>query len=256
MKEEGRGKKEEERRKKEEGRRKKEEGSRKKEEVEIFTLFPSFHLPLSPSPSPPISPSPNLPLSPSPNLPRIIAGVDEVGRGALFGPVVAAACILPDEVLEELVSCGVRDSKQLSAAARSRLAAKIRAVAVDCQIGAASVKEIDRLNILQASLLAMKRAILKLNVTPDLCLVDGNQRIPNLAIDQETMVKGDARSIQIAAASIVAKVWRDELILRMAVKYPEYDLTNNKGYGTAKHKLALELYGASVFHRTSFSPCR
>jgi ribonuclease HII len=182
--------------------------------------------------------------------------VDEVGRGALFGPVVAAACILPSEVLEELVSCGVRDSKQLSAVARSRLAAQIRAAAVDCQIGAASVKEIDRLNILQASLLAMKRAILKLNVRPDLCLVDGNQKIPNLPIAQQTMVKGDSRSIQIAAASIVAKVWRDELIGRMALKYPEYDLTNNKGYGTAKHRLALELYGASVFHRVSFSPCR
>ncbi len=174
----------------------------------------------------------------------------------MFGPVVAAACILPEEVADELASCGVRDSKQLSASARSRLAVKIRAVAVDCQIGVASVREIDRLNILQASLLAMKRAILKLNVTPDLCLVDGNQRIPNLSIAQETMVKGDARSIQIAAASIVAKVWRDELIVRLAVKYPEYDLTNNKGYGTAKHKLGLERCGASVLHRVSFSPCR
>ncbi|MEG3858970.1 ribonuclease HII [Microcoleus sp. herbarium12] len=241
MKEEGRGKKQE-------ARSKKQEARSKKQEVEIFTLFPSFHLPISPSFS--------VSLSPSPNLAPIIAGVDEVGRGALFGPVVAAACILPDEVLDELVSCGVRDSKQLSATARSRLAVKIRAVAVDCQIGAASVREIDRLNILQASLLAMKRAILKLNVQPDLCLVDGNQKIPNLSIDQETMIKGDSRSIQIAAASIVAKVWRDELILRMAIKYPEYDLTNNKGYGTAKHKLALEQFGVSVFHRVSFSPCR
>ncbi|MGL5061144.1 MAG: ribonuclease HII [Microcoleus sp.] len=229
---------------KEEGRGKKEEGRGKKEEVEIFTLFPSFHLPLSPPP----------PLFPSTF--SVIAGVDEVGRGALFGPVVAAACILPDEVLDDLVSCGVRDSKQLSAANRSRLAQKIRAVAVDCQIGAASVKEIDRLNILQASLLAMKRAILKLKVAPDLCLVDGNQMIPNLSIAQQTMVKGDARSIHIAAASIIAKVWRDELILRMALKYPEYDLTNNKGYGTAKHRLALERYGRSVWHRQSFSPCQ
>ncbi|MEG3975757.1 ribonuclease HII [Microcoleus sp. herbarium8] len=236
-----------------EGGGKKEEGRTKNKKVEIFTLFPSFHL----------SPSPNLPLSSlseaegqSPSRTQIIAGVDEVGRGALFGPVVAAACILPDEVIDELASCGVRDSKQLSAAARSRLALKIRAVAVDCQIGVASVREIDRLNILQASLLAMKRAILKLNVTPDLCLVDGNQRIPNLAIAQETMIKGDARSIQIAAASIVAKVWRDELIVRLAVKYPEYDLKNNKGYGTSKHKLALERCGASVFHRLSFSPCQ
>jgi ribonuclease HII len=236
---------------KEEGTRNKEQGTRKREKEEIFTLFPSFHLPLPPSPSPPLSPSP-----PPHSLSQIIAGVDEVGRGALFGPVVAAACILPEGVLDELAALGVKDSKQLSAAARSRLAVKIRAVAVDCQIGVASVKEIDRLNILQASLLAMKRAILKLNVTPDLCLVDGNQRIPNLSIDQETMVKGDARSIQIAAASIVAKVWRDELILRMAVKYPEYDLINNKGYGTAKHKLGLESYGRSAFHRLSFSPCR
>ncbi len=196
--------------------------------------------------------SPSSPLSSS----QIIAGVDEVGRGALFGPVVAAACILPIELLDELASCGVRDSKQLSAANRSRLALKIRAVAVDCQVGVASVEEIDSLNILQASLLAMKRAILKLKVTPDLCLVDGNQRIPNLAIEQETMIKGDSRSIQIAAASIVAKVWRDELIVSLAVKYPEYDLINNKGYGTAKHKLALENHGVSVLHRMSFSPCQ
>ena len=238
---------------KEEGSRKQEAGRKKKEEVEIFTLFPSFHLPLPPSSPLPLSPFPSP--SPSPHS-QIIAGVDEVGRGALFGPVVAAACILPSSLLDELASWGVRDSKQLSAANRSRLAVKIREVAVDCQIGVASVTEIDRLNILQASLLAMKRAILKLKVTPDLCLVDGNQRIPNLSIEQETMVKGDSRSIQIAAASIVAKVWRDELIVRLAVKYPEYDLTNNKGYGTTKHKLGLERYGRSAFHRLSFSPCR
>ncbi|MEK0181893.1 MAG: ribonuclease HII [Oscillatoriales cyanobacterium] len=239
--------KEEGRRKTADGKPQTQKGRGKTEAVEIFTLFPSFHLP--------VPPSTGIPLSPS-SSPQLVAGVDEVGRGALFGPVVAAACILPIELLDELVNCGVRDSKQLSASARSRLAVKIRAVAVDCQIGVASVTEIDRLNILQASLLAMKRAIVKLNVTPDLCLVDGNQRIPNLPIAQETMVKGDSRSIQIAAASIVAKVWRDELILRLAVKYPEYDLTNNKGYGTAKHKLGLERYGRSAFHRKSFSPCR
>ncbi|MDF0554674.1 ribonuclease HII [Kamptonema sp. UHCC 0994] len=185
-----------------------------------------------------------------------MAGVDEVGRGAWFGPVVAAACILPPEALEELAALGVRDSKQLSPAARSRLAVKIQAMAVDCQIGVASVREIDRMNILQASLLAMKRAILKLNTLPELCLIDGNQRIPHLAIAQQTMIKGDQRSLVIAAASIVAKVWRDELIVRMAVKFPEYDLTNNKGYGTPKHRLGLERYGTSPFHRMSFSPCR
>jgi ribonuclease HII len=185
--------------------------------------------------------------------------VDEVGRGAWFGPVVAAACILPDDVLEELRALGVRDSKQLSAAKRSQLAVKIQAVAIDCQIGVASVREIDRINILQASLLAMKRAILKLKTTPELCLIDGNQRIPNLVMPttgytyaQQTIIKGDQQSLAIAAASIVAKVWRDELIVRMAVKYPDYDLTNNKGYGTAKHRLGLANCGRSPFHRTSF----
>ncbi|HLO48678.1 MAG TPA: ribonuclease HII [Kamptonema sp.] len=197
------------------------------------------------------------------NSPSTIAGVDEVGRGAWFGPVVAAACILPDVALSELATLGVRDSKQLSPAARSRLAIKIQAVAVDCQIGVASVREIDKFNILQASLLAMKRAILKLKTTPELCLIDGNQRIPNLVMSttgyayaQQTIIKGDQKSLVIAAASIVAKVWRDELIVRMAVKYPDYDLTNNKGYGTAKHRLGLERFGPTPFHRTSFSPCR
>jgi ribonuclease HII len=201
----------------------------------------------------------SLPLSSSSSLPTIIAGVDEVGRGAWFGPVVAAACILPDDVLEELKALGVRDSKQLSASKRSQLAVKIQAVAIDCQIGVASVREIDRINILQASLLAMKRAILKLKTIPELCLIDGNQGIPNLvmpttgyAYAQQTIIKGDQQSLAIAAASIVAKVWRDELIIRMAVKYPDYDLTNNKGYGTAKHRLGLARCGRSPFHRTSF----
>ncbi len=194
----------------------------------------------------------SLTISPSSTPPSIIAGVDEVGRGAWFGPVVAAACILPDDVLEELKALGVRDSKQLSASKRSQLAVKIQAVAIDCQIGVASVREIDRINILQASLLAMKRAILKLKTTPELCLIDGNQRIPNFNLPQQTIIKGDQQSLAIAAASIVAKVWRDELIIRMAVKYPDYDLTNNKGYGTAKHRLGLARCGRSPFHRTSF----
>ena len=230
--------------------------SREKREGENLLFAPLLPLPCAPVPRP--TSAPPLPISPS-----VIAGVDEVGRGAWFGPVVAAACILPPEALEELAALGVRDSKQLSPAARSRLAVKIQAMAVDCQIGVASVREIDRMNILQASLLAMKRAILKLNTLPELCLIDGNQRIPHLvmpmtgyAYAQETMIKGDRRSLVIAAASIVAKVWRDELIVRMAVKFPEYDLTNNKGYGTPKHRLGLERCGVSPFHRTSFSPCR
>lgn len=183
----------------------------------------------------------------------VVAGVDEVGRGALFGPVVAAACILSEEKAGELATCGVRDSKQLSPSARNRLATQIQALAVDCQIGVASVREIDQFNILQASLLAMKRSILKLKISPDLCLIDGNQRIPNLGIPQQTLVKGDQQSIAIAAASIVAKVWRDQLIVRLAAKYPEYDLANNKGYGTTKHRQALMDYGRSPLHRKSFS---
>lgn len=185
-----------------------------------------------------------------------IAGVDEVGRGALFGPVVAAAVILPDPALPDLSRAGVTDSKQLSAHQRAELAVQIRTFALDCQIGYASVEEIDRLNILQASLLAMKRSILKLKVPPELCLVDGNQSIPGLPFRQQNLVKGDQRSLAIAAASILAKVWRDELMVRLANKYPMYDLAINKGYGTPKHRLALQQFGPSRFHRRSFAPCR
>lgn len=186
----------------------------------------------------------------------LIAGVDEVGRGALFGPVVAAAVLLSEEAAEQLRGAGVRDSKQLSHKIRCRLAEQIQAIALDCKIGIASVREIDRLNILQATLLAMKRSIEKLKPPPELCLVDGNQRIPHLSIPQQTVIKGDQTSVVIASASIVAKVWRDQLIVRLAPKYPEYELINNKGYGTKKHREALQLYGASSQHRLSFKPCQ
>lgn len=184
-----------------------------------------------------------------------IAGVDEVGRGALFGPVVAAAVILPDSVLANLAIAGVTDSKLLSASKRRRLAVQIRCLAVACQIGSASVREIDRLNILQASLLAMKRSILKLPVQPEFCLIDGNQRVPGLLIPQEPLIKGDQKSIVIAAASILAKVWRDELLTRLAVRYPQYGFATNKGYGTAMHRQAIQKYGITPYHRKSFSPC-
>lgn len=186
----------------------------------------------------------------------LIAGVDEVGRGALFGPVVAAAVILRDEALPALAIAGVTDSKLLSAVQRSTLAAQIRSCAVAYQVCYASVREIERLNILQASLLAMKRAVFKLTVAPDLCLIDGNQRVPGLCLPQQTMIKGDQRSLSIAAASILAKVWRDELITRLSSKYPQYNLASNKGYGTPAHRLALQQHGPSRFHRRSFSPCR
>ncbi len=186
----------------------------------------------------------------------VIAGVDEVGRGALFGPVVAAAVILSEEAIAKLTLAGVKDSKKLSPAARSRLAILIKAIAIDCKISWASVREIDRLNILQASLLAMKRSILKLQPTPDLCLIDGNQKVPQLSIAQQTIIKGDSSSIVIASASIIAKVWRDELIVRLSRKYPQYDLVSNKGYGTAKHRQALQQFGPTSQHRQSFTPCQ
>lgn len=185
-----------------------------------------------------------------------IAGVDEVGRGALLGPVVAAAVILPATAIADLQEAGVTDSKQLSARQRQRLATQIQATAIDCKIGIASVAEIDRLNILQASLLAMQRAILRLQPLPQLCLIDGNQRIPTLAIPQQTLVQGDRQSLVIAAASIVAKVWRDRLLVRLAERYPAYDLATNKGYGTAKHRQAIQMVGICRQHRRSFSPCR
>lgn len=187
---------------------------------------------------------------------RLAAGVDEVGRGALFGPVVAAAVILPGSALPQLALAGVKDSKQLSALRRLRLAQDIQGLALDWRIGYATSWEIDQINILQASLLAMKRAVLKLKVQPDICLVDGKQSLPNLPIPQQTMVKGDERSLQIAAASVVAKVWRDELLTRLAAKYPNYDLVANKGYGTQRHLLGLQHHGPSRLHRMSFSPCR
>ncbi|HEY9622057.1 MAG TPA: ribonuclease HII [Crinalium sp.] len=186
----------------------------------------------------------------------LVAGVDEVGRGALFGPVIAAAVILPDSAAADLVAAGVTDSKLLSAAQREQLAAQIKAVALSCQVGMASVQEIDRFNILQASLLAMRRAILRLNPVPDLCLIDGNQLVPELTIPQQTLVKGDQRSLAIAAASIVAKVWRDALIVRLDRRYPNYGLASHKGYGTVKHRLAIQQFGTTAQHRQSFSPCR
>ncbi len=186
----------------------------------------------------------------------IVAGVDEVGRGALFGPVVAGAVILTEQSAHDLKQRGVTDSKKLSPAQRDRLYEDILSSSVSCRVGMASVQEIDRLNILQASLLAMHRAICRLSPQPSLCLVDGNQSIPNLAIAQETIVQGDQHSTHIAAASIIAKVWRDRLIIRLSKQFPGYDLSTNKGYGTPTHRKALETFGVTRFHRLSFKTCR
>ena len=185
-----------------------------------------------------------------------IAGVDEVGRGALFGPVVAGAVILSPKQAQQLAQHGVTDSKKISAQLREALFDDIRHSSIACAIGLASVAEIDRINILQASLLAMRRAIARLSSPPSLCLIDGNHTIPNLDIPQKTIIKGDESSLAIASASIIAKVWRDRLITRMGQRFPQYDLASNKGYGTQKHRNAIRQWGASRYHRLSFKPCQ
>lgn len=185
----------------------------------------------------------------------LIAGVDEVGRGALFGSVVAATVMLPQSASSQLIELGVKDSKRLSSRQRRALIEPIKQVVTGWQIGYASVAEIDELNILHASLLAMKRCVSGLSVAPDLCLVDGKFAIPNLDLPQQTVIKGDLRSPVIAAASILAKEWRDELIVNFARKYPEYNLAKNKGYPTAKHLAAIKQYGITPEHRRSFKSC-
>jgi ribonuclease HII len=185
----------------------------------------------------------------------LVAGVDEVGRGALFGSVVAAAVVAPLSDLPKLIAIGTKDSKKLSVVKRQKLVSPIKKIVTDWQIAEATVAEIDSLNIAGASLLAMQRAILQLKVTPAICLIDGILLVPNLSIPQKTVIKGDERSPLIAAASILAKVWRDNLIIDLAVKYPQYDLIANKGYPTQKHRLALQQYGTSPQHRRSFKPC-
>lgn len=183
---------------------------------------------------------------------RLIAGVDEVGRGCLFGSVVAAAVVIsPDQELL-LVELGVTDSKKLSAAKREMLVPKIEAIVTDWAIASASAAEIDEINILQASLLAMRRAVEQLKIKPDHVLVDGRQTIPQLTFSQEAVIQGDLKFKAIAAASILAKVYRDYQIIKLAATYPEYDLANNKGYGTEKHRHALLKYGLTPEHRQSF----
>ncbi|MFC7049691.1 ribonuclease HII [Emcibacter nanhaiensis] len=180
----------------------------------------------------------------------IVCGVDEVGRGPLAGPVVAAAVILdPDNIPD-----GLNDSKKLSARKRERLYEEITASCCFA-FGEASVEEIDELNILRASLLAMQRAVLNLPRKPDHALVDGNQ-MPDLICPASCVIKGDARSFSIAAASIIAKVKRDFFMKKLAENYPEYGWERNAGYGTRQHMDALELVGASPFHRKSFAPIR
>ncbi len=181
---------------------------------------------------------------------RYVAGVDEVGRGALFGPVFAAAVILaPDRPIR-----GLRDSKQLLAERRETLAERIRERAIAWAVGAADPFEIDHINILQAARLAMRRAIEQLQPTPDYLLVDAVK--VDLPIDQRALIHGDALSQCIAAASIIAKVERDACMCEWDRVFPQYGLKNHKGYSTDEHWNALKNYGPTALHRFSFWPVR
>jgi len=183
----------------------------------------------------------------------LIVGVDEVGRGCLFGGVVAAAVAMPLRKIHLLRDIGVNDSKKLTPRKRESLINPIKAVVDSYSIVEVDNITIDQINIFQASLLAMTRAILNLSISPYLCLVDGKFTLPNLAFPQISLIKGDMRSPLIASASILAKVWRDEKMLEYDQRYPNYDLKNNKGYGTKKHRDAIALYGLTPLHRKSFN---
>ena len=183
------------------------------------------------------------------DVPGLVAGVDEAGRGPLAGPVVAAAVILdPRRPIK-----GLNDSKKLTALRREKLFDEIRAKALCCSIAQASVQEIDELNILQATLLAMRRAVEGLRLKPSLVLVDGN-RLPVLEVRAEAIVKGDALVPAISAASILAKVTRDRWCAELDAAYPQYGFAGHKGYGTVQHLAALQAHGACPQHRKTFAP--
>lgn len=183
---------------------------------------------------------------------RVEVGVDEVGRGCLAGPVVAAAVILPPD----LQIPGLRDSKQLSAQRREILAEIIREQALAYGIGEASPVEIDSINILQATYLAMHRAISGLRIRPEYLLIDGNRYTPADEIPYQTVIKGDDTYLCIAAASVLAKVHRDHIMVDLHKDYPHYDWHHNVGYGTAAHIEGIHTHGLTPHHRRSFGPCR
>ena len=175
-------------------------------------------------------------------------GCDEVGRGCVAGPVFAAAVILPYNYENEEIN----DSKQLTAAKRNQLRAMIERDALAWAVGQVSEKEIDKINILQASFLAMTRAVEQLSIKPQLLLIDGNRFVNRTDIPYKTVVKGDATYLSIAAASILAKCYRDELMERLHEEYPQYGWKDNKGYPTPYHQEAVLKYGNSPYHRRSF----
>lgn len=178
---------------------------------------------------------------------NIICGIDEAGRGPLAGPVYAAAVILPPDCVID----GLNDSKKLTEKKREKLFDEIKEKALAYGIASADEKEIDEINILNATFLAMKRAVDALSVKPDLALVDGNQK-PHTGIEEVTVVKGDAKSMSIAAASVLAKVSRDRFMLETAKEYPQYEFERHKGYGTKLHYEKIAQYGVCEIHRRTF----
>ena len=178
---------------------------------------------------------------------KAVCGVDEAGRGPLAGPVCAAAVILPENTIIE----GVDDSKKLSEKKREALYDVIKSKALSYCIAYATVEEIETLNILNATMLAMKRAVEGLEIKADYAMIDGN-RLPDLNIDSEFVIKGDAKSMSIACASILAKVSRDRLLYKYAEEYPQYLFEKHKGYGTKAHIEAIKEYGPCPYHRLSF----
>ena len=180
---------------------------------------------------------------------KVEAGCDEAGRGCLAGPVVAAAVILPSRFKHDLLN----DSKKMTEKQREALFPIIKKQAKAFGIGIVDHIEIDKINILNASFLAMHRAVDQLKISPELLLIDGNRFNPYHGIDHVCIIKGDSKFLSIAAASVLAKVTRDEIMKKAAIEYPNYDWQNNKGYPTKKHRQGIKKYGATELHRMSFN---
>lgn len=187
---------------------------------------------------------------------KLIAGIDEAGRGPLAGPVIASAVIFPDLNISEELRLNLNDSKKLTAKKREYLFDLLQKSSAIIGYGEASVEEIDRLNILQATFLAMERAVQNLTITPNYCLVDGNKLPKHLPCPANFLIKGDALSLSISAASIIAKVSRDRLMKNLSLQFPQYKWDKNAGYGTKDHLEAMEKYGICSHHRASFSPVK
>ena len=187
----------------------------------------------------------------------LVAGLDEAGRGALAGPVVAAAVILPPpsaELLQQL--SGVNDSKLVSAKTRERLLPIIQERAVACAVGISPATDVDRLGIIAATKQAMQAALDALDPAAEYLLIDGRIRLPRSLLPQESIIRGDSKSLSIAAASILAKVTRDRLMIALDSHYPQYGFARHKGYCTAQHRQALDSHGPSAEHRLTFAPLR